>query len=656
MKNKFLSILALITFPILTVGAKAETTPGSATLLIPVTNPIVVDGVVVGNTTLPAGTTVSVTGTVPNGVLINGSTNPAPLSAIAPEEIANALATSKQVVLAKDYKGVLKGTSIPIDYVSVYGSIHFSGDRDDSGKKVNFSPQTGIGQEVFTPDSVSRIEALAKTTRPMPTLYHIPGKIVSSATTKAEVESGLDLHKAILNTPRNMSPRADGYANTFQHNPVSFTNDFVALQVPTEKQENKYDASSVVAIANALNYLFTKKEGHPVEVSRAFLTWAHDMNKYSDSELASNTIIWNQSEWINPPVDFEGVLDMVPEDLERNKRVREDELTRLIPMYEKGIADYKAHYLEHPEDKEDIIPDPKRPNHYKSAKTGAYVYTLEEQEGALAKTKALYSSAGLFTNIVIGDHRTAGVGDSLQALLRFGVCEESLMPHASLEGTNYPSKEALITASTKKNFVVRCFNSLEDTNAQLTQASLKEKEEMRENDQNIKDPNKSWEMADSIMNRTLFFEARRAAFVARELDAGRVVIVTAYIPHAPIISDDDMTKIMKVKDGRLPTITEAVNPTLNGYGTGAAKFYPQTWEDGEKFEVINNKHITPPEGKIELSTFVIIGMHKNLTFDFLTPFGKEFGNNGVDTTPWAMPWVGLKHPELRTEIYSIGFE
>ena len=113
---------------------------------------------------------------------------------------------------------------------------------------------------------------------------------------------------------------------------------------------------------------------------------------------------------------------------------------------------------------------------------------------------------------------------------------------------------------------------------------------------------------------------------------------------------------MKLKDGRLPTITEAVNPTLNGYLTGAAKFYPQTWEDGEKFEVINNKHITPPEGKIELSTFVIIGMHKNLTFDFLTPFGKEFGNNGVDTTPWAMPWVGLKHPELRTEIYSIGFE
>jgi hypothetical protein len=608
MKNKFLSILALITFPILTVGAKAETTPGSATLLIPVTNPIVVDGKVVGNTTLPTGTTVTVTGTVPNGVLINGSTIPVPLSAIAPEELANALATSKQVVLTKDYKGVLKGTSIPIDYVSVYGTVHFSGDRDASGTST-FSHQTGIDAKVFTPDSVSRIERLAITAKPMPVVKHTPGTTVNSTTTKAELGWGLDMNKVLSSNRGEVAPGADRYANTFQHNPVSFTNDFVALQVPTEKQENKYDASSVVAIANALNYLYTKKEGHPIEVSRAFLTWAHDMNRYSDSELASNTIAWNQSEWINPSIDFEGLVDKTPEEVSRDKEAREGYYTKYhIALYKECQANLEKEYQEHPEKGDTLIKG------------------LEEIKRDLDRTKRRLTT-GLPTNVVVGDHRTAGVADTLQAFLRFGVCEETLMPHSALEGTNYPSKEALVNASTKRNLVVRCFNALQDNNA-------------------LADP--------------LRLEISKTAFVSRELAAGRVVIVTAYIPNTPIMSLDNMTKIMKSDNGRLGqgpgtiTIKDPVNPTLNGYPYGNARDYPRAWPAGEveQHASISNRPTITKESNIELATFIIVGMHKNLDFDFLTPFGKEFGNNGVDT----MQWVGLGHPELRTEIYSIGFQ
>jgi hypothetical protein len=55
------------------------------------------------------------------------------------------------------------------------------------------------------------------------------------------------------------------------------SDDIKKLNVPTVSIKPTGDSSSVVAVANALNFLFTKAEGHPVQVSESFLLWANDM-------------------------------------------------------------------------------------------------------------------------------------------------------------------------------------------------------------------------------------------------------------------------------------------------------------------------------------------------------------------------------------------
>jgi hypothetical protein len=55
------------------------------------------------------------------------------------------------------------------------------------------------------------------------------------------------------------------------------SDDIKKLNVPTVSIKPTGDSSSVVAVANALNFLFTKAEGHPVQISESFLLWANDM-------------------------------------------------------------------------------------------------------------------------------------------------------------------------------------------------------------------------------------------------------------------------------------------------------------------------------------------------------------------------------------------
>ena len=71
---------------------------------------------------------------------------------------------------------------------------------------------------------------------------------------------------------------------------VSITPDFEKQQPEIATIKSQSDNAAIVSLATALNYLYSKKEGRNVSVSKDFLTWAHDMQPYTDEEI--KTKIW----------------------------------------------------------------------------------------------------------------------------------------------------------------------------------------------------------------------------------------------------------------------------------------------------------------------------------------------------------------------------
>jgi hypothetical protein len=72
-------------------------------------------------------------------------------------------------------------------------------------------------------------------------------------------------------------------------NPMEFSE----AHAPITTQAPEKDNSSLVALANALNYLYTKDNGKPTQVSKAFLTWAHD------TYVSNATNAWNPDSFID---------------------------------------------------------------------------------------------------------------------------------------------------------------------------------------------------------------------------------------------------------------------------------------------------------------------------------------------------------------------
>jgi hypothetical protein len=79
--------------------------------------------------------------------------------------------------------------------------------------------------------------------------------------------------------------------------------EYQKLQVPITTELPAGDNSSVVAVANALNYLYTKANTNPTQVSKSFLTWAHDSYPLNNNQL--NTA-WHPSDNIDPKKMEEG--------------------------------------------------------------------------------------------------------------------------------------------------------------------------------------------------------------------------------------------------------------------------------------------------------------------------------------------------------------
>ena len=87
----------------------------------------------------------------------------------------------------------------------------------------------------------------------------------------------------------------------WHHNTVH--DEYQTLKVPITSELPYGDNSSVVAVANALNYLYTKANTNPTQVSKSFLTWAHDAYTLNDSQLTS---AWSHQSHIDPKLITEG--------------------------------------------------------------------------------------------------------------------------------------------------------------------------------------------------------------------------------------------------------------------------------------------------------------------------------------------------------------
>jgi hypothetical protein len=91
------------------------------------------------------------------------------------------------------------------------------------------------------------------------------------------------------------------YTIPWHHSDI--VDEYQKLQVPIATELPSGDNSSVVAVANALSYLYTKASSNPVQVSKSFLTWAHDLYPLNDEE--QNTA-WHPSDYIDPKKLDEG--------------------------------------------------------------------------------------------------------------------------------------------------------------------------------------------------------------------------------------------------------------------------------------------------------------------------------------------------------------
>jgi hypothetical protein len=83
----------------------------------------------------------------------------------------------------------------------------------------------------------------------------------------------------------------------------SSINEWQDLKVPITSELPYGDNSSVVAVANALSYLYTKANTNPTQVSKAWLTWAHDTYQLNDSELNA---AWHPNDFVKPKELTEG--------------------------------------------------------------------------------------------------------------------------------------------------------------------------------------------------------------------------------------------------------------------------------------------------------------------------------------------------------------
>jgi len=612
-----LALTSLVAMLLAMVGAtlaQGTQTQGTQTqgtrvaLVQPVTYPVMVEGRPSGSVTLKEGTQVEVLGVNPQGVVIslNNTSTTIPASALDSNAVAGAVAARNMVVLAKKWEKIPAGTSIQCDHII-----------DDSAILLRHTGNTWeyLETKFCTPDSLARFKdayALGITGKSYP-----PGTFINSATTRAEVNSAINWGKI----PHDI----ETMVTLFSYHPSSFTQEFKTLNVPIVKQENENDASAVVAVANALNYLFTKKEGHPVEVSRAFLTWAHDQNALSDAEIATSTH-WDPSPWKNNYLDPFQILDEHPSHSNTIiTTVNEGNWKMVVDRVQEHYDQVQAIFDAHPElwDEIQFVPNPElnkvhpemRPfntGHYISKKTGKVVETPMDVQNILDETahrKASINAWATRLGPVMTNH-AASLVDTLAGLQRFGVCEEALMPRSILDTTNppAPSPEAMTNAATRKNLVIRCFNSLQDSNAverdQSTEewdraASAASKLQGAGQDAAIKTINADWN------NRRLHYYTRLTAFIQRELAAGHPVVITTYIP-SPI----SFVRPIKEK---------------NGYS------------------------IIDSAGMKEPASFVITGATTS-GFELLTPFGKEFAEGG-----WELVGENII-PGDRHEIYSLGFE
>lgn len=96
---------------------------------------------------------------------------------------------------------------------------------------------------------------------------------------------------------------ANGWINGFDNTPLipwhhsEIVDEYQKLKVPLTTEAPTGDNSSIVAVANALNYLYTKNSGSPTQVSKSFLTWAHDTYHLNDDELSKP---WDPNDQIKP--------------------------------------------------------------------------------------------------------------------------------------------------------------------------------------------------------------------------------------------------------------------------------------------------------------------------------------------------------------------
>jgi hypothetical protein len=110
-------------------------------------------------------------------------------------------------------------------------------------------------------------------------------------------------------------PPPSEYHNNYRNIPWHHSkveDEYQNLNVPITTEAPIGDSSAIVAVANALSYLYTKANTNPTQVSKSFLTWAHDAYPLNDNEL--NTA-WHPSDYVNPKTIIEG---------ERHDRVKWD--------------------------------------------------------------------------------------------------------------------------------------------------------------------------------------------------------------------------------------------------------------------------------------------------------------------------------------------
>jgi|GEM_PF-3470435 len=263
-------------------------------------------------------------------------------------------------------------------------------------------------------------------------------------------------------------------------------NEWGDLQVPIYHEQPAGDNSSITALANALNYLFTKANGKPTTISKAFLFWAYDSYPLETTAIQTNK--WKPQEYIKQYSLEEGECNLADKTFNQTFPIEWIRDGDSQPKQYSGITT-NVNWMTQ-------IPHPHQIN--------LPIESRDEHQIELER--------------------------ALKAICQFGICEDKNMPTKAYFKGQYtpPTPDILKLAQTNlKNheLIIKCFQAWKAPQEHYLPEyfrsklfwGLKEKDMIKEREK--------------IKDATYYYIAQYYQFIQKEVSSGHPVIITYTLPQ-----------------------------------------------------------------------------------------------------------------------------